>query len=309
MAERSTAQPLTDADLSSIFVSADTLAISAQRSHVRTMRIHYTLLVAAAVAGAFSIRVSTGGDLMAVIGAMCFGGSLLLRVYMASQDSEVTWLRSRSIAESIKADSWRYALAVEPFPPTLGAADARSAFVRSQRDEVHDLGVAAEHDPTTPLVTDRMQELREAPMAERQAAYIQGRVIDQMRWYARKSAQHATRANRWMLAMLLAEAAGLAAGVLKASGLLDIDLLGVFGALASAFGAWSQMRQHRKTATIYRGTASRLATLAAEATDGVAEQSWTAFVESAEAILAEEGGAWRSLRNAEPGRVPEESVG
>jgi len=109
--------------------------------------------------------------------------------------------------------------------------------------------------------------------------------------------------------MLFAEAAGLTAAVLKAAGLIDLDLLGVFGALASAFGAWSQMRQHRKTATIYRGTASRLASLAAQGTEGLPAEQWPAFVAEAEAVLAEEGGAWRSLRSAEPGRAIEESVG
>lgn len=307
--ESAVARPLADADLSGLFSAADTLAMTAQRSYIRTMRIHYALLVGAAIAGAFSLRLETGADLVAVVGALCFGGSLLLRVYLTTQDSEVTWLRSRSVAESVKADSWRFAIAVEPFPASLEPAQARARFVRGQRDEVHDLGVVAARAANLDHVTEAMQQLRAAELQDRQAAYLSGRVVDQMSWYARKSEQHARLASRWMLAMLLAEAAGLTAAVLKAAGLLDLDLLGVFGALASAFGAWNQMRQHRKTATIYRGTASRLASLAAYARDGISEEAWPELVEDVEAILAEEGGAWRSLRAAEPGRSAEESVG
>lgn len=309
MTHDAAARPLTDADLSGLFAAADDLAVRAQRSYIRTMRLHYSLLVLAAVAGAFSLRVGSGADLFAVAGAVCFGGSLLLRVYLSSQDSEVTWLRSRSIAESVKAESWRYAVAVEPYPDTLPEPEARARFISAQRDEVHDLGIAAATPSSLGYITDRMRELRRAEPAARQQAYLDGRLLDQMAWYARKSQQHATLANRWLLAMLLAEAAGLTAAVLKAAGLLEIDLLGVFGALASAFGAWNQMRQHRKTATIYRGTASRLARLAAQATEGVPADGWTDLVESTEAILAEEGGAWRSLRSAGPGRAVEESVG
>lgn len=309
MVEANHARPLTDADLSGLFSAADAIAVRAQRRYVRTMRLHYVLLVTAAAAGAVAFRVGDGADLMAVLGAVCFGGSLMLRVYMSTQDDEVTWLRSRSVAESVKADSWRFAVGVDPFPERLSPSEAKSAFVRGLRDEVHDLGVAAASAATLEHVTAQMLALRSGSLPSRQQAYLSGRVIDQMNWYARKSAQHTRLANRWMLAMLLAEAAGLTAGVLKAAGLLDLDLLGVFGALASAFGAWNQMRQHRKTATIYRGTASRLATLAAAAADGVEAAAWPEFVDDAEAVLAEEGGAWRSLRSAEPGRAVEESVG
>jgi hypothetical protein len=309
MAETAPARPLTDADLSGLFAAADSLAVRAQRSYIRTMRFHYALLVLAALAGATSLRVGDGADLFAVAGAVCFGGSLLLRVYLTSQDSEVTWLRSRSVAESIKAESWRYAVAVEPYPDSISDADARTRFIRAQRNEVHDLGVAAARATALDYVTDRMQQLRTAEPAERQQAYLHGRLLDQMSWYARKSEQHARLANRWLLAMLLAEAGGMTAAVLKAAGLIDIDLLGVFGALASAFGAWNQMRQHRKTATIYRGTASRLATIAAHGAETMDAGEWAELVEDTEAILAEEGGAWRSLRSAQPGRAPEESVG
>lgn len=309
MSEPAQVRPLADSDLSGLFAAADDQAVRAQRSYVRTMRIHYTLLVLAATAGAFSIRVGAGADVFAIVGAVCFGGSLMLRVYLTSQDSEVTWLRSRSIAETVRADSWRFALGVDPYPESLTAAEAKQRFVRGQRDEVHDLGAAAAREGVLAFVSERMLEVRSAPLPERQRVYLEGRVIDQMTWYARKSERHLLLANRWLLAMLLAEAAGLSAAVLKASGLIDIDLLGVFGALASAFGAWSQMRQHRKTAAIYRGTASRLAAVGAQGSDGIPPEQWSAFVAEAEAILAEEGGAWRSLRSAEPGRANVESVG
>ena len=309
MTERGRVRPLGDSDLSGLFGAADAQAMRAQRSYVRTMRVHYTLLVLAATAGAFSLRVGSGADAFAIVGAVCFGGSLMLRVYLASQDSEVVWLRSRSIAETVRADSWRFALGLDPYPDSLSPAEAKGRFVRGQRDEVHDLGVVAARAGNLAFVSDRMLEVRAADPEERQRVYLEGRVLDQMSWYARKSERHLRLANRWLLAMLVAEAAGLSAAVLTAAGLIDLDLLGVFGALASAFGAWSQMRQHRKTAAIYRGTASRLASLAAQASDGVTAQEWPAFVAEAEAILAEEGGVWRSLRSAEPGRAVEESVG
>jgi hypothetical protein len=304
------ARPLREEELSGLFQPADVLAVRSQRQFVRSMRARYALLVAAACAGTFSFRLDDGADLVAVLGAVCFGGSLLLRVYLGYRDSELTWLRSRSVAESVRSESWRYAVGADPYPEDLTPEQARRVFLSRQRDEIADLGAAAVAGNTAmAYVTDAMTALRRAAAPERRTAYLDGRVADQMTWYARKSARHQRLAERWFMAMLLAEAAGLSAGVLKAADLLDLDLLGVFAALAAAFGAWNQMRQHRRTAAVYGGTASRLATLEALGREGLDDDEWAPFVDRVESILAEEAASWQSLRAVEPGRAVEESVG
>ncbi|WP_154794805.1 DUF4231 domain-containing protein [Occultella kanbiaonis] len=302
---------LRDEDLSGVVAAADDVAVRSQTTFVRGMRVHYTLLVLAALCGTFSIPLpGSGADIVAVLGAVCFGASLLLRVYLNTKDSESHWLRARSVAESAKADSWRFAVQGAPFGPDLDGPRARRMFLAAQNDEIADLGVTlATHGQNLEYVTRAMSDLREADFATRRDAYITGRIVEQMTWYARKSRRHGVLADRWFLAMLLAEAAGLAAAVLKAANIIDLDLLGVFGALAAVFGAWSQMRQHRKTHEIYGRTASHLATLVAWTREGIAEADWTTFVARAEAVLADELTTWQSLRTAEPGRTPDESVG
>ncbi len=304
------AATLSDEDLSEVVQAADAVAIRSQRSYIWSMRLHYTLLVVAAACGSFAFVIpGTDADVVAIVGALCFGTSLMLRVYRNTKDSESQWLTARAVAESTKGDSWRYAVGGTPFTTDLEAGAARRLFLQRQQDEILDLGVSlADQGADLAYLTPAMKDLRAQGFEVRREAYLNGRLADQLRWYAAKSVRHATLADRWFVAMLLAEAAGLAAAVVKAAGLLDADLLGIFAAMASAFGAWNQMRQHRRTAGAYRRTASTLTTLLAGAREDVTEKTWPAFVDRAERLMGDELSAWQTLRLAEAGRNSDESA-
>ncbi len=301
---------LADDDLSEVVQAADAVAIRSQRAFIWSMRLHYTLLVVAAACGSFAFIIpGTDADAVAILGALCFGTSLMLRVYRSTKDSETQWLTARAVAESTKGDSWRYAVGGTPYPEEMDARSARRLFLERQQDEILDLGVTlADQGADLAYLTPAMKRLRAEDFETRRESYLTDRLADQLRWYARKSQQHTTLADRWFVGMLLAEAAGLASAVVKAAGLLDLDLLGIFAAMASAFGAWNQMRQHRRTAGAYRRTAATLATLLAGAREDLTEEVWPAFVDRAERLMGDELSAWQTLRLAEAGRNSDESA-
>jgi SMODS and SLOG-associating 2TM effector domain 1 len=70
-------------------------------------------------------------------------------------------------------------------------------------------------------------------------------------------------------------------GVLRALGGLDLDLLGVFAALATVSAAWLQAKQHQTLATAYGVTARERTSIATEL-EALRDETWAAFVGEAE---------------------------
>ena len=99
------APTLSDDDLSEVVQAADEVAIRSQRSFIWSMRLHYTLLVVAAACGSFAFIIpGTDADALAILGALCFGASLLLRVYRNTKDSESQWPAFVDRAERLMGD-------------------------------------------------------------------------------------------------------------------------------------------------------------------------------------------------------------
>ena len=96
--------------------------------------------------------------------------------------------------------------------------------------------------------------------------------------------------------MLTAEGLGLLGGALKATGVVNIDLLGVFSAIAAAIGAWLQLKQHRTLAAAYNVTARELRQVATLVDDTMSPDDWANFVDQAEDAISREHTMWVASR-------------
>jgi hypothetical protein len=150
----------------------------------------------------------------------------------------------------------------------------------------------------TPAITPQMRELRAAPLGTRRNTYLTGRILDQQHWYAAKASQHRRAAARWQLALAAVEVAGVAAAVLRASGILDWDLAGIAAAMVGAGAAWLAVRQHGANAAAYTLAVHELALIHSRLEDTATEEEWAAAVSDAEEAISREHTTWRASRNA-----------
>ena len=151
-------------------------------------------------------------------------------------------------------------------------------------------------------ISDRMRELRDAPLAIRRELYMRSRVGNQIAYYRRRGEQHRRNAQRFRAATWTLQSLGLAAAVLKATSAVDIDLLGVGAASAAALTAWLQTRDHVTLARAYELTAEDLDAVKEDAPPEGDETGWATFTADAEAAMSREHVMWlaRRGRRAEP---------
>lgn len=287
---------IAERDFPALYRAADRNSLHGQRRYLTATGLRLTMLVAAAIFGLFSWRTG-GGDVAGIAAAAAFGVALLSELYLLQERPDRVWYDGRAAAESAKTLTWRYLVGGNPFSKaSLSDQDAEQLLVdrfgQIARDlrGVHLVPVSGGAEQ----LSDAMRKVRDLPLNARRDTYRRGRIEDQRDWYTRKARWNEQRATRWSLALTTLEAVGLVGAVLKATGTVDVDLLGLAGALVAAGVAWSQAKQHQTLASAYAVASQELATIGARINRPSTEQEWAHFVDQAEDAISREHTLWRA---------------
>lgn len=295
---------LTDGELSAAYLTADGVSGEGQRRTKLLVRTELIALVVASAAGVTAVRVGTDRlDVLAPVSALAFLLALFCTAYRAQTKPEEGWYEGRAGAESARTLAWKYAIGARPFP--IGrTADEESAaarlFLERLRNVVSYLGDARLPPPDSEAreLTDAMRRVRAADLATRREVYRRDRIKDQLDWYHRRSRDHARSARWWLRVAIVASAAGVAMAVLKFVA-IDMDLLGVFAAVASSAIAWNQLNQHRNQEAAYTVTARELSIIHDQIAH-VPDDEWATFAEGAEDAISREHTMWAARRGYTP---------
>ncbi|MGN6446251.1 DUF4231 domain-containing protein [Amnibacterium sp.] len=289
-----------EAELSDFYAASDQVSLDGQRRYVNGTRLQLATLVVAALAGGLTIRFAEGGaDWAGIVAAAAFACAALLRGYLWRARPDKDWYAGRAAAESAKTVAWRFSVCADPFPASMTDDEAIRVFL-SRLSEVR-AKVASIVVVPAPQgrgeVTQAMLELRHGNLERRQDAYLTERIEGQREWYSRKAMFNKRRVRLWATVMLVLEAAGLIGAILKATGMIDVDTLGVTGAFIAAIAAWSEMRQYGTLASAYSVTANELADVLAQGRLVHAETDWSKYVVDAEEAISREHTMWVASRD------------
>lgn len=286
---------LADADLPALFKAANRASLSGQHRFMWFLGIGLVLNVLAALAGLF--LTESGTDLAAACAAMAFFLAILAGIFVLIDRPERAWYEGRAAAESAKTLAWLYAVGGGPFSLLQeGRADVLLAerFQEILR-EIKDVALSLDEGEQ---LTPAMQQLRGADLAARRAAYGADRLENQRAWYAAKASHNEKLVRNWRLTILALQAAGLTGAILKATGSVDINLLGLLAAAAAGAAAWLQAKEHATLANAYGIAAQELGVIRMRLAKPSDEADWAAFVEDAEEAISREHTLWLARRGA-----------
>lgn len=291
---------LREEDLPALYQAANESSLKAQRQFLRRTGGGLVMVVIAAAAGAFTWRVTEFGtaDLAGIVAAVAFSVAILLRLYLLTDRPESTWYEGRAAAESAKTLAWSYAVGAEPFCMAQTSKAADAAFVASLNQILENLDSVNLTAPSgsKAQITEGMRELRSSSLKKRKDAYRIGRIEDQRDWYTRKARWNEVRADRWTVALVFLEVLGLAAAILKATGLMEIDLLGLAAAMVAVGASWLQTKQHSILSKAYSLTAQELTGISDLIPSYKTEAMWANFVSEAEDAISREHKRWLAPR-------------
>ncbi|MBL7261846.1 DUF4231 domain-containing protein [Paractinoplanes lichenicola] len=284
-----------ESDLPGLFRDADRAAIERQGRYLAVSRIGLIAAVVASIGSALSIDVTPSLDLGGAISGLAFlvGGGLTLYLFRRRPDR--AWYESRAAAESIKTLAWQFCM-------RGGSLDRDTpGDERHFAREVAAVAGAMRHAGLTVTghnagVTETMRAVRELPLADRQAIYRAQRIDDQHRYYTRKAEENRRRARRWFLWAIAFQAAGVVLAWLKATNVVDADLLGIASTAAASALAWVQTRDSQNLAESYRVAANELS-LIAESAPPDDPEAWSLYVGDGERAISREHTLWLARRS------------
>jgi hypothetical protein len=239
------------------------------------------------------VRVGNGRyDLLAMISAAAFLVALACTLTRAVTRPEESWYAGRAAAESARTLGWCYAVGGTPFALDEPDAAVEARFLERLRDVVDQLKVSdlGPPDSTAREITEAMRRARRQDLPTRRTLYRRDRITDQLGWYARRSTTHAASARRWIGVVIGFSALGVVGALFKVF-LIDVDLLGVFAAVASAAIAWNQLNQHRNLVSAY-SVAARELSIIRDGIDHVPDADWARFVSDSEEAISREHTMW-----------------
>lgn len=282
-----------------LFHAAETTSRTAQAHFFLATQIRLLALVAAAISGAFTLRVGAGFDLFGVGAALAFLFAVIVESYLLRFKPERLWYQARAAAESAKTLTWRYAVGGHPFDIGIRPNSETDKLFSEQVDSILEVlrSFQVEAPPRTQAqIAPGLRLKRSGSLDERKELYEYGRVANQQKWYLDNAQVNAASAKRWTIGMLTVEVAGGVAAMAKAIGITPVDLLGIAAALVAGIGAWSQAKQHRTLASAYAVTALELPTLRTAIGHQKNELEWATFVSDAEEAFSREHTLWRASR-------------
>jgi hypothetical protein len=287
---------LTDSALPGLFRAADKASLEAQRRFLMASRLRLGFLVVAAMTGAFSVYTPRRIDLAAIATVLALVGTVVVEIWLLTDRPEQAWYDGRALAESAKTLAWRFAVGGAPFDNSMNTQTAEMRLIEQLSALLRDAPGSSIGVSDGVSITQPMRELRAAAVDERQRTYISERIDDQERWYESKALYNQKAARRWRIALLAIESAGVFAALLRAIGVVRIDLAGIAAAIAAAAVAWLSLKQHESLARAYAYAAIELALATTRLQNVTDEEEWSSEVDNAESAISREHTMWRANR-------------
>lgn len=231
-----------------------------------------------------------------IVTLLLFLGALALQLSGLAAKAEGRWYDARAASESIKTASWEFAVGGEAF--RLGDHTAESRYLdvlKRVLANVRSLDVGAAGTANA-SVTSSMKTLRAADRSARAAAYLRGRVEDQVNWYSTHAATNRRRYKQFSSAVIAIEAGAVLLGVLRIGGAVEFDYLGPFAACAAGVVGWMQAKKYSNLAQAYAMTSHEVSMVSATLDPTQSEETWATAVHDAEAAFSREHTMWQARR-------------
>ena len=251
---------------------------------------------------------------MVAIVALLFLLALLIKFLNRSSSYDDDWFNGRAIAETVKTLSWRYMMRV---PPLDGpdADDEFSAELATLVDASAGLRQAVDSLPSRPQqISEAMRTVRERELDGRRDFYVHRRLLEQARWYRRRSAEHHRRANRWFWTAIVCQVlavvfALLAVGAVVAGQTADFEApfvraMSLLASFAIAVTAWTQLGHDDELSRAYAVSLQELLLIAGAAERAKTDVAFAAVVRDGEEAIGRENRGWVAKR-AERFKAPD----
>lgn len=283
-------------DFPALYQAADDYSIEQQKIFYRVLGVQLVLLI---LAGAATL-IDGFHPWAATVQAILFFGILGLTVYLYNTKPDRKWYAARALAESVKTVAWRYVTRAEPFDTDEKAARVhlRSTITKIVEQNKEIAGQFKKNLDGQQL-TQSMSELRLSSLYSRIDTYLNSRVSDQHKWYARKSQLNSIWARNWFIALVVLLLVGVGMALLRVGNQFDAPWPVDFViASATAILTWTQAKRFSELSSAYSLAALEIGSIQTQIAEIVGEAEFSKFVGDAENAFSREHTQWAARKDS-----------
>lgn len=279
-----------------LYQSSSALSEKSQKSFYRALFWHLLLLFFASV---ISVINSERPEVW-IFQALILIGALACAVYLYYGKSDQNWYKGRAAAESVKTLTWRFMSKAEPFVSS-DEVD-RSKFNLILKGIVEQNIGLAQHLTSgleSPSITEKMMNCRQEATDVRRERYINERIIEQQKWYAKKAAYNRKTVDRFYLVLVLFNIAAIFFAIAKvrfpSAPMWPTDAI---VAIALSLVSWIQAKRFQELSASYALTAYEIGFIKEQAVRAMNDSEFSKFVGDAENAFSREHTQWIARRDA-----------
>ncbi|MDP3559490.1 MAG: DUF4231 domain-containing protein, partial [Legionellaceae bacterium] len=187
-------------DFPALYAAADDASNKSQRELLILSAANSILLIL----GAFFSLYRNTSQCLTILGAVCFLASLFILIYLKYEALQDKWYQARALAESVKTASWRLVMNAEPFNKdteneNLETFQKLLSELLQQNQNIGNYlaGKFSEGEQISPTMLDHLR----LSYDEKNSLYLNNRIEDQKKWYAKKSGDNRSSSKYWFIAL------------------------------------------------------------------------------------------------------------
>jgi hypothetical protein len=283
----------------SYYTAADTASKKSQTTYLLFIGINLGFMIIAALMGVYNFQCVVAKLWIYIVSGVLLLSSLIFTIVLRTLKFEDTWYQGRALAESVKTLTWRFITCAETFEKNLTNVDeVFTKRIVELLTEFKTLNKSLDANILKqPIVTDDMKKRRAQSLDERKKAYLNERIIEQKKWYAKKATYNKKGYLFWFICILIFQASAIASVVfLITVPTSNLKFVGLFTTLASAALSWLQLKQHQSLKQAYTTAVLELGIIEVAVDKVASEEALSKFVLDSENAVSREHTLWMAQR-------------
>ena len=280
-----------------MFQAADKASVTAQKNYLIIIGLDLAFMILGSLLAIYSFKCDFNKLIVYSVSGLFLLTSLTLTIVLKSKAFEDIWYQGRALAESVKTLTWRFATCSELFEVNLSKIEASQIFIdrlKELSNEFKDLNKTLDAKILSlPVITKKMERIRELTTLERKNYYVNVRIKDQIKWYSTKAEFNKTKYNVWFLVIISSQFFSLVSIVILIKNpALDWNLVGLFTTISASAISWLQLKQHQELKQAYTTAAQELNFIEASSFAITTETELSRFILDSENAISREHTLW-----------------
>lgn len=281
----------------SYYQAGDHVSLTAQKNYTRFVKWDLVFMTLGSLLSIYNYQTENSKTTIYIISGLFLLIAILLSLVIKNKKYEDIWYRGRALAESCKTLTWRYMTGSELFEIGEPIADVNKKFndrMKEVYDEFDELIESIDtRILTLPIITQKMAEIRNLPLAERISFYVEHRLKGQMNWYSTKAETNKKEYENWFWIVIISQILSLiAVTFLIKEPMSNWNLVGFFTTISSCCFSWLQVRKYQENKEAYTTATIELNYIVQESTNIKSETIFSKFVSDSENAISREHTLW-----------------